>query len=203
MDRNGSRARGRGEAYAALRAKAPQIRWLVTPEDRTSGLPSLAAFEANLEMLLEWGSRFEQTSGLLLIKLDKFDGLRERYGTAAAGNLIKRFARVLCRSVRDGDLICQSACDTFAMLLPATEPAAGERIAASIRDMIRGYHFRCEDDGPEVLVTASLGYTVCRGGDKMDFALNRAAEALSRSQRLGRNQLHVHDGSALLHCLVG
>jgi diguanylate cyclase (GGDEF)-like protein len=202
IDRQRPPAESGAEAGPPSRPELPQIKWLVTPEDRTSGLPDRTAFESNLEMLLEWARRTQHTSGLLLVKVDKFDGLKERYGLVDAAKLLKRFALVLCRSTRDTDLVCQSSVDTFGILLPATEAAAGEKLAAAMRDVIRGYHFRSDDGGPEVLVTASLGYTVCGPDDNMDFALNRAAEALSRSQRLGRNQLHVHDGQSLLHCLV-
>ena len=179
-----------------------QIKWQVTPEDRATGLPDKSAFESNFEMLLELGRKLEQSSGLLLIRLDKFDGLRERHGAADARKLLKKLGSVICRAVRDVDLVCQYAPDMFAVLLPAAG-SQGESLASAIRDAVRSYHYRLEETGPEILVTASLGYTPCGQDDNVDFAENRAEDAVARSQRMGRNQLHLHDGAALTHCMTG
>lgn len=180
-----------------------QINWVVTPEDRATGLPDRSAFDANLDMLLELGRQQPHTSGVLLVKVDKLDGLRQRYGDPDTHMLLKKFSLLLCRGVRDGDLVCQFASDTFGILIPSVSGHASEQVATGIRDLLRSYHFHRGESGPEVLVTASLGYTNCRADDAFDFVLNRAADALARSTRLGRNQLHIHDGSSLTHCVAG
>lgn len=180
-----------------------QVKWVFSTEDQTTGLPDRPAFDTNLEMVLDVCRRTEQPSGLVLVKVDKFDALKQRHGLVDSKRLLKKFGLVLCRAIRNTDLICRYSPDTFGILLPATDPWMGEKLAATLRDAIRGYHFRSDEGGPEVLVTASLGYTLCRGEDTADVVVNRAADALSRSQRVGRNQLHMHDGTALTHCVAG
>ena len=76
------------------------------------------------------------------------------------------------------------------------------RLAQTICDTVRHYHFRLEESGPEVLVTASFGLTQCRPGDNADLILNRVENALAKSQRRGRNQLHLHNGDLLVQCLA-
>ena len=179
-----------------------QIKWVVTPEDHSAGLPDRSAFDSNLDMLLELGQRQPHSSGVLLVKVDKLDGLRQRYGDPDTHMLLRKLSLLLCRGVRDGDLVCQFAPDTFGVLMPSISGHPPEQVATGIRDLIRGYHFHRGESGPEVLMTASLGYTNCRADDALDFVLNRAADALARSTRLGRNQLHIHDGSSLMHCVA-
>lgn len=182
--------------------RSTPLTWTLLPEDQHTGLPDRGALLRNLEMLLQAGRQCGQWSGVLLAKMDRLDSLRERFGPRDSQKLLKKLSLILCCAVRDGDLVCQYAHDTFAVLLPAVEPAEGERIAATLRDAVRNYHFRLSEHGEEILVTASMGYTATRAEDTADFVLNRALDALLRSQRVGRNQLHIHDGQSVTHCLA-
>jgi len=173
--------------------------WSRSPEDRVSGLPSLEAFEQNIQQLLNWSREFKRTGGVLLVRIDKFDSLRERYGVAGSQTLIKRLSTLLCRSIREVDLTCHVAVHTFGIILQDLTPEAGEKLATTIRNAIANSRFRIEESGPEVLITASLGFSTLKETDTVDLVLNRAQGALQRSERVGRNQLHVHDGAALVH----
>ena len=176
------------------------INWVREPEDSLTGLPDRTAFESNLASLLEGGNQSQIESGLLLIKVDRFDHLQKRYGTTAAKRLFKKLATVVCRVLRDEDLICRYNRETFAVLMPNLDAQLGQQRAAAIRKTVRNHHFRVEQGAPEVLVTASFGFALCPPGDHADLALNRAGDALSKSFKRGRNQLHVHDGSGLRYC---
>lgn len=192
------------EAEAAPPAPLPRekvkINWLLNPLDPVTGLPDKTAFDSNLASLLELGRNIRQISSLLLVRIDKLSVLSARLGSPDTARLVKKMAGVICRAVRDQDLVCQYGPDMLGVLLPGTDLDRGARLAGAIRDSVRGYHFRVEEDGPEVLLTASFGYTPCRPDDSQELVVNRAVDALSKSQRLGRNRLHVHDGETLLQC---
>ncbi len=179
------------------------IDWELTPEDPLTGLPDESAFEVNLRRLLEAGCRSNTESGLLLVKVDKFAHLTSRFGSDGTKQLMRKMIRVVLRAARDEDLLCHYSGPTFAVLIPAVDDPVGRKLAEAIRNTVREYHFRLDESGPEVLVTASFGYTTCLPDDNDDLALNRAGNALAKSERRGRNQLHVHDGHKLTHCLVG
>jgi Amt family ammonium transporter len=140
---------------------------------------------------------------LLLIKVDKYPQLTSRFGEEAARKFVKTMASIVVRAQRDSDVICSYSSDTLAVLMPNVDEELGRRRAQVIRDSVCSYHFRLDESGPEVLVTASFGATCCLPHDNFDLTLNRAGNALARSQRKGRNQLHVHDGNVLSHCSVG
>jgi diguanylate cyclase (GGDEF)-like protein len=177
--------------------------WICSPESPLSGIPDRAAFDANLTSLLAIGLESETKSGLLFIKVDRFDQLNSRFGAESAQKLLRKMAAVVCRALRDEDLVCQYSPDTFGVLMPAVDANAGSKLALALRNTVRSHHFRLEESGPEVLVTASFGYTTCEPDDNFDLALNRAGNAVAQSQRRGRNHLYVHDGKSLLHSSVG
>ncbi len=177
-----------------------KINWLMHPVDRGTDLPDRAAFEANLGALLTACRASHCESSLLLVRVDKLTGLVSRLGQSNAEKLVKKLAGVVCRAVRDEDLVCRCNTETLGILFPKLELEEATRLGRAVRDSVRNHHFHANETGPEVLLTASFGGTPCRSGENVELVLNRAFDALSQSQRLGRNQLHVHDGASLVHC---
>lgn len=185
---------------AATKATAPkrppepfQLEWVCEPAC-SSGFPSREAFDLSLLAMLAAGRRAEVSSALLLVKIDRLDGLVSRFGDAGAERLAQKLGGVLCRAIRDEDLVCRTAEDAFAVLLPNVSGEDGRRLAEAVRSSVRQYHFRLDESGEEILVTANFGYAGCDPFDNAELVLNRAGDALARSVKRGRNQLHLHDG---------
>jgi diguanylate cyclase (GGDEF)-like protein len=181
----------------------PRLNWLRNPVDPNTDLPDRSAFDANLKSLVEVCRAGEGVGSLLLIRVDKMSALAARYGQANLDKLLRRMAMVVCRASRDDDLVCRCNPETLGVLMPGIDLEAATRLGKVIRDSVRSAQFRIEETGPEVLFTASFGCTVCRPDENAELVFDRAMDALTKSQRLGRNHLHVHDGEALVHCTAG
>ncbi|MBW3538696.1 MAG: GGDEF domain-containing protein [Planctomycetes bacterium] len=192
-------------------ARPLQVEWAREPEDPVTRLPARPAFELNLQTLADAVDAADSPAGILLVRIDHVARLRGRAGPAGLDAILERAARLLCRALREGDLVCRTTDDTFAILLAGIDAVSGERLARKIRNLLREHRFHVppitkggpggiEDVGREVLVTVSLGYARVRAGEGAEVALSRAESALATSQRRGRNQLHVHDGTRIAHC---
>lgn len=177
-----------------------KVTWLKGAVDPSTDLPDRAAFVSNLTLMLQTSSAANRESTLLLVRVDKMAGLVTRIGKPDAEKLMKRLGAVVCRAVRDDDLVCRCNGETLAVMFPGLDLQAAARLGRVIRDSVRNHHFHAGESGPEVFLTASFGCTPCRPDENADLVLNRAFDAVSQSQRLGRNQLHVHNGSSLVHC---
>jgi two-component system cell cycle response regulator len=197
---SGVEAKAPETGSVVVRPKEFTVEWTKAPVDTSSGLPNLQAFEQNLAAMLAQGSEAQLESGLLLVRMDKVDSLRRRLGHDAVEKLLSRLVSVVVRTARDQDLVCRLGADTLALLCPALPPLAGSKLAEKIREAVRNHHFRVDEGGPEVLVTASFGYANAAPGDTADLVRDRAGDGLARSQALGRNQLHVHDGERRALC---
>lgn len=180
-----------------------QMEWIKATVDHETQLPDKAAFETNLKQLITTSSEHGHPSGLLLIKIDKCDQLVRRYGAAAVTVLQSKLASVVIKAARDADLVCRLNQDQFAVLIPSVSPLAGARVAETIRAAVRDHAFRIEADGPEVLLTANFGYAVCLPDEPPVLVVDRASEALQKSQSVGRNQLHVHDATNRVLSRIG
>lgn len=178
--------------------EAEKIPWTKLPLEATTGIPNRSTFEHNLTTCLQAHSRSRAGCGLLFIKMDRFESLQERHQRSGAQALLKRLVSVATQAGRDQDFICHFSNDTVALMLVNVDDIAGQLLADKVRETIRGYRFMLPETEQEVLVTASFGYTYCPPETPADLAANRAGDALHRSQRVGRNQLHVHDGRSLV-----
>jgi len=178
----------------------PEIAWVRSPEHTVSKLPDRSAFDANCRLVLTATADVGIHSGLLLVRMDKAEHLKVRFGIAGVQQFTRKMAALICRSIRDEDFVCQFSAETFAVLMPGVTESAARAAAETVRKTIRRHNFRLSDDGPEVLVTASFGATVFNGADGIETILNRATSALNRSAKQGRNKLHLDNGSEVVAC---
>ncbi|QDT66270.1 GGDEF domain-containing protein [Calycomorphotria hydatis] len=176
-----------------------EVEWITETIDEEVDLPDREAFNNNLQLLLDACEEAGGEAGLLLCKIDRFDRLAKRVGEQAASVLLKQAGRVLIRAVREEDLVCRFSDDAFGILFRGVMGSSARQLASAVRDSVRYHAFRVEADGPEILVTASFGFSPCRPHENSDLVLHRAGDALSRSQKRGRNQLHLHNGAIAAH----
>lgn len=170
-----------------------EISWQQQGAYDSTGLPDRQTFNQNLQALMAAVTTNHRDSGLLLIKLERFEHLTTRFGESAAV-LVRKLGSVVIRNARDADLVCRFSGDTLGVLLPAIDSQDICQLAAEIHKAIRDYCFRIDEDGPEVLVTASVGGTVCSPEESADIVLNRTGDALAHAVNKGRNQLHMLTG---------
>ncbi len=191
------------QAKPKPKSKPIKLTWQRGTFDAHTNLPDRTAFDVNLAQMLDAGSRAEVPSGLLQIRIDRIDQLKSRFGIAGFDAFVKDLAAVMSQSVREQDLACRLAPDLFAILLPNVDAESGRKLSQAVRNAVRVHNFRTHDGGPEVLVTASFGFTPCPPHDSPEAALTRSGDALAQSARKGRNQLHAYEGEAVVHCAAG
>jgi diguanylate cyclase (GGDEF)-like protein len=179
----------------------PKVAWALEPQHAVTKLPDRTAFDANRETLSKIAAEGRFSCGLLLVRIDRADHLKSRFGVAGMQNFTRAMAGLICRSMRDADIACQFSPETFAVLMPGVSEAAARETAEAIRGTIRNHHFHSSENGPEVLVTAAFGLTVFAGEDDSALAVDRAENALKRSQKQGRNKLFLDSGRMLVACV--
>ena len=178
------------------------ISWQRTSFDTVTGLPDRPMFDANLRLMLAEGAKTDLSSGLLLVTIDRREQLKSRFGIRGTDDVDKSIASVIGRAIRKQDLVCRLTDDSYGILFPTVDVEMGQKLAQVVRNSVRLHTFRLNDIGPEVLVTASFGYTTCEPKDDAKSALVRASDALARSTRFGRNQLHFVEGESVVHCTL-
>lgn len=129
---------------------------------------------------------------VLLLDLDHFRQLNERYGTRVGDGVLRAVADTLRAEVRSADLVGRSGGEEFSVLLPATGRFDAMAIAERIRLRIAStvVALKASGDGPQFVgVTVSIGVaTSPPGSSDLDETLAAAGAALLRAKAAGRNR---------------
>lgn len=203
-DRADSRAFTQGDV-AALRTLAATVALALVRErafaqadsyaqaaaiDPVSGLFNRRYFQARLEEELQRAQRHALSVGLLMIDVDDFKSINDRFGHLAGDAVIRDIGEILRRSVRVFDICTRFGGEEFAVVMPGSGREDGVRIAERIRERIEVYR-ATEPELASLQITASVGVAVSSAGTTARDLINLADQALYQAKRSGKNQVRT------------
>lgn len=156
--------------------------------DAKTGLLNAAAWQREAQAEISEVPRSGQPLGLLLVDVDHFKRVNDRYGHLAGDHVLAALAGVLSQHVRDCDVAGRFGGDEFAVLLPGADAAEALRIAERLREQAAA--MPATASGAEVTVTVSIGAAM-RGvhGTGLQGLLAAADLALHQAKAGGRNRV--------------
>lgn len=140
-------------------------------------------------------NRFQENQevfALIMLDLDFFKNLNDKFGHAAGDAFLLSFSKLILQHTRAGDIMGRLGGEEFALILPVTCLDFANEVAEKIR-------YSCEQNKAffnkrMLQTTVSIGVTeVCDKDRSFAEALNRADEALYQAKRWGRNQVHLSE----------
>jgi diguanylate cyclase len=182
------------EADSALQRQAAQIE-LHMAEARTdplTRLPNRRALDDRLLPLLGQWRKQRRPFSVLMIDVDHFKQLNDRYGHLAGDQALRHIAEVLRATVSDGDLVARVGGEEFAVLAAECDLSAGCKLAELVRKAV--CESRYQLGGQTVPLSVSVGLATARPDDDSVTLVRRADEALYCAKRNGRNCGYYHDG---------
>ncbi|PTS86054.1 diguanylate cyclase [Pseudomonas sp. HMWF032] len=126
----------------------------------------------------------------LLLDLDDFKQINDRYGHQMGDQVLQRLAYTTTTVLRRGDLFGRIGGEEFAALFPRCELALAEQIAERLQRDARRLSFN--QDNTTFGITLSQGLTSLRPDDAgLDALYARADAAMYRAKRQGKNQVVI------------
>jgi len=141
---------------------------------------------------IEIGAAHRRRSPLacLMLDIDVFKSVNDRYGHAAGDLVLKRVAETVQAGIRPYDLLGRLGGEEFAVLLPDADIDAATVIAERLRIAVSASPALVE--GVALPVTVSIGVSVLAPEDAaIDPLLDRADRALYQAKDGGRNRVVV------------
>jgi diguanylate cyclase (GGDEF)-like protein len=133
--------------------------------------------------------RRDQPASCLMIDLDWFKQLNDRFGHLVGDAVLCRVAQVLAHHLRPPDLLARYGGEEFAVLLPETDTDEAEVIGERLRSAVAASGGDQPEGSSLPEATVSIGVATAHLSDSLPALLSLADEALYRAKNLGRNRV--------------
>jgi diguanylate cyclase (GGDEF)-like protein len=154
--------------------------------DVLTGLANRRYFMERLEAESRRHVRSSVPYCLILLDVDHFKSINDRYGHQAGDEVLRRLSQILIEGVRTPtDQSARIGGEEFAVLLPDTSLAATEIVCRRIADGLRKHTFTV--NGESFHLTISMGVVECKG-ETTEAALKQADRNLYKAKQGGRDQ---------------
>lgn len=162
--------------------------------EQLPGMPDRAMFIGFMEKSLARAKQENRNLGLLLLDLDGYGAINDRFGREAADVLLNTIAERLRYSVRETDMAAHFGEDAFAVALVDQKNMAAIALAAErIRKNLNAPLLL--EEGVECSVGVSIGIAVYpENGTELDRLLTVADSAMFESKTSGKNTSTIYKG---------
>jgi two-component system cell cycle response regulator len=163
--------------------------------DSLTTLLNRRAFLASLDLELERARRLNYPTTMVLLDVDHFKQVNDRYGHAAGDAVLAAVGRTLGRQLRKVDLVARWGGEEFVVALTGTNETDALMVAERLRTRLEGLSVRAPD-GSVIPVTASFGVAQWDRGESADAVIDRADQAMYAAKKAGRNRVSLVSGPA-------
>jgi two-component system cell cycle response regulator len=120
---------------------------------------------------------------VLVVDVDHFKAINDRYGHQAGDTVLRHVARTLNEAVRIADHVGRSGGDEFLVVLPDTDGAAALTLGGRLHNL--QLPPLAVEPAREVDVTISIGTATARPDDTSDTLVERADREMYRVKKTG------------------
>ena len=127
---------------------------------------------------------------VLLIDIDRFKLINDKFGYSAGDKVLKQFANSLSELLEDVDIVCRYGGDELLVLISGKTDEQGLNRASQIKEHFDSHPIEWESES--IPLTISIGQVIYPShGKTPDELLNKAEAALAHAKKLGGNQVSL------------
>jgi len=183
-----------GQSVVALdNAKLHRIVERQALVDGLTGLANRRQSEGALRSEVSRSRRFGGPLSIVVGDLDDFKAVNDEHGHPVGDTVLREFARILERSVRDVDVAGRWGGEEFILVLPGTDGPGAVQLAERIRDYLEGRTLVTPEGAP-VRITASFGVAEHEPHLEPEELMAAADSALYEAKRAGKNRVSLAEG---------
>ena len=162
---------------------------LAANRDPLTALRNRRGFFASLEPLLAHARRQQGSAAVLMLDIDRFKRLNDRFGHAVGDAVLKVMGRTLQETLRGSDVAVRWGGEEFCAVLVNTDGVGAHTTAERVR---KRFAEACKEiealRGGRVSVSIGIAYGALASND-FDSLQRRADEALYAAKQAGRDQV--------------
>jgi len=161
--------------------------------DYLTGLKTRGYFEQQLDLELKRCERKKADLSLLMLDIDFFKPLNDRYGHHVGDQVLRDVAALLTKDMREVDTVARYGGEEFVIILPETNAFSAARVAQRIRGSIDQAKFFAGSADVVEHLTISIGIAVYPQDARFKRELIETSDAaLYDAKSRGRNQVTIY-----------
>ncbi|HDP88904.1 MAG TPA: diguanylate cyclase, partial [Thioalkalivibrio sp.] len=155
--------------------------------DSLTGLLNHSTSKETIAAEFARARRQDAAMSCVMIDIDHFKQVNDRYGHMAGDQVIASLTRLLQQRLRHSDIVGRYGGEEFIVLMPGTPPETASRIIDELRARFAlSLHHA---GGTDFDVTFSAGLSAAAPYDTADAMIAAADDALYRAKQQGRNRV--------------
>lgn len=139
-----------------------------------------------LQLEIKRAERYSGIFSVMILDLDHFKTLNDRYGHTLGDQMLKKFSRKIVNMIRETDFVGRWGGDEFFLICPNTTAEEALVLGAKIREWVQEITYR------EIALSCSIGIAEFEAGTDKQLLINRADQALYQAKRKGKNQVIIY-----------
>ncbi len=169
--------------------------------DGMTGLFNRSHFLIQAETEFERTQRYHHPLSVLMLDIDHFKSINDRYGHDVGDRVIVEIANILRYMAREADLAARMGGEEFVVMLPETGIADAANLGERLRAAIAATPIQAT--GGLLTLTVSIGVGGSDGNATVGEMLKQADLALYRAKSEGRNRLCLCGDSPVMPAYTG
>jgi diguanylate cyclase (GGDEF) domain len=156
----------------------------------------------NRRMLLQLAMRALAVSeerhspfSVLLLDLDKFKRINDKWGHYAGDVVLQSFTRTVQEKLRKSDIFGRFGGEEFIVFLPKCSGEVTAQIANRLLEEVESMDVPIDESRTPLKVTASIGISTFQPGDTLSSLIERADSALYQAKAEGRNCVRAYQAN--------
>ncbi len=154
--------------------------------DPLTGAANRRVLEDELQIAIAEHQRNGCSYGLLILDLDYFKEVNDRYGHAVGDEVLCQLVKLIDGHTRRTDRLFRFGGEEFVLLLPNTNQSSLDTASRHLHQVLKDYL-----KGPGGPITCSVGGALLRRGDSWESWLQRADHALYEAKGAGRDTIII------------
>ncbi len=165
-----------------------ELQRLATTDPLTE-IANRRSFLEQAEQIFKTSQRYQTGFTMLMLDLDLFKAINDKYGHLGGDKVLARFAHTVGLELRDSDLFGRLGGEEFCILLQQAHRDEALNVAERIRQRIQDISFK-DPAGELFTLTVSIGVTNnLESDERLANLLERADKALYQAKHTGRNKV--------------
>lgn len=155
--------------------------------DGATGLLSKTFFMDELKLQFEIARRQERLLSFVMMDLDDFKQINDRFGHPAGDVVLKEVAKIINSQKRTQDIASRYGGEEFVLLLPGTDVEGAVNLTERIREEINKTEIKAFHQVIKVTVSAGISCFPLTASS-MDELIEQADNALYEAKKTGKNR---------------